>query len=269
MKLQAKTAIVTGSSSGIGLATAQLLARNQYSVFGFSRSEGNLPDIKALRVDVRDPQSIAAAIEQVVALTGQIDVVVNAAGYAILGAIEESSLAQAQALFDTNVLGVFRVCQAVLPYMRTQQAGRILNIGSIVGLIPAPFMGFYASSKHALEGYTESLGHEMRTFGVRAILIEPEFTRTQIAHNTQHADSPLADYRLQAERLEKYISQAVEQGIDPEAVARVILSAIAAPAPRLRYAVGKQARLLSQLRRLVPPALFDRSLRKQFNLDAV
>ncbi len=173
-------ALVTGASSGIGLATAKALQNAGYRVFGTSRraaAEG-FDGITMLACDVTDDASVAKLIDDVLAETGRIDLLINNAGTGLLGGAEESSMAQAQALFDVNVFGVFRVSNAVLPTMRRQGKGRIVNLSSVQGFIPAPYFALYASTKHAVEGYSESLDHELRAFGIRVTLVEPAYTRT-------------------------------------------------------------------------------------------
>jgi len=262
-----KVVVLTGSSSGIGSAIARELADHGYRVFGFSRRESEVAGIEHIVVDVRDEAAVQAGVDAVLRRAGRIDVLINNAGYSVVGAIEESSIAQAQALYDTNVFGLMRVTKAVLPTMRRQRAGRIINISSVVGFIPAPFMGLYASTKHAVEGYTESLDHEVRAFGIRAVCIEPGFTSTGIDRNSAKADQPLDDYRSAVERAAGFISGAVENGMDPKIVAHRVREAIESSHPKLRYPAGSGDRLLSLLRRLVPGSMFDKSLRKTFMLD--
>ena len=169
MQQNNKVAIVTGASTGIGQASAKALHQAGFRVFGTSRravasiSEG----IAMIICDVTDDASVKKAVEKILDTTGRIDVLVNSAGIGLLGGAEESSVSQAQALFDVNLFGVIRVTNAVLPAMRNQKAGRIINISSVLGLIPAPFSALYSSTKHALEGYSESLDHEVRSFGIR------------------------------------------------------------------------------------------------------
>ena len=162
-KPRQKVVLITGASTGIGRATAKLLASKGYQVYGGVRSPERvepLPGVELVRVDVRDDASIAAGVEAVLRNAGQIDVLVNNAGYNLVGAVEETSIEQAQALFDTNVFGVLRMMRAVLPAMRRERSGLIINVSSVLGFLPAPFMGLYASSKHAVEGLSESLDHE-------------------------------------------------------------------------------------------------------------
>src|SRR3954451_9495332 len=174
-------ALVTGASSGIGEAAARGLRKAGFTVYGTSRRAvaGEERDgVVFLPLDVTDDDSVARATREVIARSGRIDVLVNNAGLGIAGAAEESSIEQARALFDTNVFGSIRMTRAVLPQMRQQGSGRIINVSSVLGLVPAPFGALYASTKHAIEGYSESLDHEVREHGIRVLLVEPAYTRT-------------------------------------------------------------------------------------------
>ena len=171
-----------------------------------------------------------------------------------------------RALFDTNFLGVVRVTNAVLPIMRAQGGGRILTTGSVLGLIPGPFGAYYAASKHAIEGYSESLDHEVRPFGIRAAVIEPWATKTAIEANSPQGDRPVAAYAQTLTRYRAAFDLAMAAGDTPEDVAATIVAAAQDRSPRLRYPSGKAARQTSFARRFLPRALFDRSLRKQFNI---
>lgn len=262
-------AIVTGASSGIGKATASALASAGYRVFGTSRRAMVRSDgLKMLACDVTDEASVHALVETVLSEAGRIDLLVNNAGMGLLGGAEESSIAQAQALFDVNLFGVLRMTNAVLPAMRRQRAGRIVNVSSILGLIPSPFSALYASTKHALEGYSESLDHELRGFGIRVTLVEPGFTQTAFEQNTMAPDRAIPVYDSVRLNMEVQMRNGVGSGDDPEVVARTIVEAATAVAPKRRYAAGRMAKQVRLLRRLVPEAAFDKSLRKQFGLPA-
>ena len=266
---ESQVAIVTGVSSGIGQAIAVSLVEQGFQVFGTVRSAAHQlpPGVRPLVLDVRDDASVKAAIEQVIAAAGRIDVVVNNAGAALVGAAEETELDQAQALLDVNFFGAVRVTHAALPHMRARGSGRIVFVSSVVGFLPAPFMGFYAASKHALEGYAESLDHEIRAFGIRVALVEPGFVRTNLDKNSVSAASPLDASAVARERAATSINSGVQAGANPAEIAKVVLRAITARTPKLRYPAGKGAGTLAMLRRLVPARTFDRSLRKQFHLD--
>ena len=190
-------AIVTGASAGIGKVTAPALDAAGYRVFGTYRRPPatRSPGIEYLACDVTSDESVKAAVGEVLSKTGRIDLLVNNAGVGLFAGAEESSLEQAKSLFDVNLFGVIRMTKAVLPAMRQQGSGRIVNISSVMGLIPAPFWALYAASKHALEGYSESLDHEIRGSGVRVVLVEPAYTRTSFEGNAYHGDQQLDVYQ--------------------------------------------------------------------------
>lgn len=270
---QEKIALVTGVSSGIGRATATLLSGRGFRVFGTMRrpSETNerLGDVELVRLDVRDEESVRSCLRTVLDQAGRIDALVNNAGYTLIGSLEETSIEEAKEVFETNFFGVLRMSKAVLPVMREQGYGRIANIGSVVGFLPAPYQGIYAASKHALEGYSESLDHEVRQFGIRVSVIEPGFTRTKISQNSQIANRPLEAYASERSRVLDAIRESTANGENPGDVAAVILEALTTRSPRPRYPVGREAQLLNRLRKLIPSKLFDNRLRKQFGLQAV
>lgn len=259
-----RTAVVTGASSGIGRASAEALARAGYTVFGTSRRKvGNGPaQVSMLTCDVTDEASVAKLVDEVLAKVGRIDLLVNNAGIGLLGGAEESSIAQAQALFDVNVFGVLRMTNAVLPIMRRQGKGRIINMSSILGLIPSPFNALYASTKHAIEGYSESLDHELRTFGIRVVLVEPGVTRTCFEENVTKPDRLLPVYDLVRPRMEALMRKWVESGDAPDIVASAVVKAATDATPRRRYTAGKQASQVRFLRRFLPESVVDKSLRK-------
>jgi NAD(P)-dependent dehydrogenase (short-subunit alcohol dehydrogenase family) len=267
--ISAKTALVTGGSSGIGKASALALKQAGYRVIGTSRkaAPGEVRDgIRMIACDVTDDASVIQAVALAHAELGSIDLLVNNAGYALSGAAEESSTEQVRAQFDTNFLGVVRVTNAVLPFMRQQGRGRILNMGSVLGLIPGPFGAYYTASKHAIEGYSESLDHEVRMFGIRVAVIEPWATKTSIETNSPFGDRPSAAYAQTLARYRTAFDAAMAAGDTAEDVAATVLAAAQDRVPRLRYPSGKAARQTSFARRFLPRAFFDRTLRKQFNI---
>lgn len=270
--MESKIAIVTGASSGIGKATAELLANSGYKVYGTSRKAAQAAQgsYKMIALDVNSEESIEAALKEIVQIEGRIDLVVNNAGFGIApGGAEESSIEQTKMLFETNFFGIVRMTRAVVPYMRKQGEGRIINIGSILGLIPAPYMATYAATKHAVEGFSESLDHELRTRGIRVSVIEPGYTNTQFEANTQEVDAKLDEYSIARKALAKLIKIAVAGGDDPKVVADAVLKAANAKHPKLRYAAGKLACRLSFLRRFAPVALVDIGIRKELKLDSL
>ena len=270
--MKSKIAIVTGASSGIGEATAELLANSGYTVYGTSRkgAQSAKRSYKMIALDVNSEESIEAALREVIQIEGRIDLVVNNAGFGVApGGAEESSIEQTKTLFETNFFGIVRMTRAVVPYMRKRGEGRIINIGSILGLIPAPYMATYAATKHAVEGFSESLDHELRTRGIRVSVIEPGYTNTHFEANTQEVDAKLEEYTVARKALAKLIKIAVAGGDDPKIVANVVLKAANAKHPKLRYAAGKLACRLSFLRKFAPAALVDSGIRKEMKLDSL
>lgn len=269
-KIGPGVALVTGASSGIGLATAKALRGAGFRVFGTSRRAApeTTDGITLLTCDVTDETSVARMVAKVLAEAGRIDVLVNNAGMGLFGGAEESSTAQARALFDVNVFGVFRVTNAVLPTMRRQGKGRIVNLNSVQGFIPAPYFALYASTKHAIEGYSESLDHELRPFGIRVVLVEPAYTHTSFEESLAKPDQLLDAYDSARAGMTVTVRKAMEKGDPADVVAATVLIAATDSAPKSRYAAEKLARQVSLLRRFVPASAFDKSLRKQLQLPA-
>jgi len=266
---QPKVALVTGVSSGIGQEIAQLLIERGWQVFGTVRKLNEaaaIAGVKLVSMDVTDLGSVNQAVQAVLQASGRIDALVNNAGYALMGALEETSIEEAQQQFETNFFGVMRTTQAVLPTMRQQKAGRIVNISSVLGFLPAPYMGVYSASKHAVEGYTETLDHEVRRFGIRAVLVEPGYTRTALGTKAKTTALALEDYANERLRAAAATQSQIDKAAGPAAVAAAVYTALTSTHPRLRYPVG-QGVMLSRLRRFAPAQLVDRGLRSQFQLD--
>ena len=271
MKQRTPVALVTGVSSGIGLAVASALAAKGFEVFGTSRNPHRtepVPGVELVQLDVTDTASVTQAISTVIQRAGRIDILVNNAGFGVIGAAEESSVPQAQQLFDTNFFGLVRVTREVLPYLRAQGSGRIINMSSVLGFLPAPYGALYAASKHAVEGYSESLDHETREFGVRVSVVEPAYTNTSFEANAADADSPIDSYATTREHVRLALTEAVHFGDDPAVVARVVLRAATSRKHRMRYPAGPLARRLSLLRKFAPAALVDSGIRKANKLTA-
>jgi short-subunit dehydrogenase len=262
-----KTVLITGVSSGIGREAAVFLAGKGFRIFGTVRKETRgLDGVELVKLDVTDDASVKEAVREITAKAGPIGSLVNNAGYTLTGALEETSVAEAREQFETNFFGAMRMINAVLPGMREQGYGRIVNVSSVLGFLPAPYMGIYGASKHAIEGYTETLDHEVQNFGVRAVLVEPDITRTNIDNNGKVAAQNIGAYAGQKSRVVQVFQQGMQNGTDPRAVAAAIHTALTAASPRLRYPVGSGGKL-SLLRRFVPAGMFAGSIRKQFRLD--
>ncbi|SEP85805.1 Short-chain dehydrogenase [Solimonas aquatica] len=263
-----KVVIVTGVSSGIGREAAQSFAARGCRVFGTVRSIARtsaLPGVELIEMDVRDEASVRDGIQSVIARSGRIDVLVNNAGTSLLGAVEETATAEAAALLDTNVLGILRLIRAVLPQMRRQKHGRIVNVSSVLGFLPSPYMGLYAASKHAVEGLSESLDHEVRQFGVRVSLVEPAYTRTRLEANSPRVSAMIDAYDHEREIASRAIACSVNGAPAPDGVARTIVTA-ALGKWQMRHTPPGQASVLSKLRRFMPAGPVDSSLRKTFGL---
>jgi NAD(P)-dependent dehydrogenase (short-subunit alcohol dehydrogenase family) len=264
-----RVALVTGASSGIGEATANRLVEAGYRVFGTSRRGGasGSRSFSMLTLDVTDDESVAACIAQVVREAGRIDLLVNNAGFGVAPAgAEESSLEQAKAIFDTNLFGAIRMTRAVLPQMRAQGGGRIVNVGSALGFIPMPYMALYSATKYALAGYSESIDHELRTLGIRVSVVEPASIRTSFDANSLEADLKLEVYADVREKLARKMKAMVEGGEDPGVVADCVIQAATEARPRLRYAAGKTAKQLRWLQRWAPESVLDAGIRKNIGL---
>ena len=269
-KTEPRVALVTGASSGIGLVTAKAMRRDGYRVFGTSRKpmSDTTDGITMLICDVTDDASVQAAVDDVLSRAGRVDLLVNNAGIGLLGGAEESSAAQAKAVFDVNVFGVLRMTNAVLPVMRRQRSGRIVNLSSILGLIPSPYNALYASTKHAIEGYSESLDHEVRTQGIRVVLVEPGVTRTSFEENITRPDQPLPVYETIRANAEKLMREIIAKGDAPEVVAATVVRAANAASPKRRYTAGKAAAQVRFMRRFLPESFVDKNLRKFSGLPA-
>jgi len=270
MNTKDRVALVTGASSGIGLATAQRLAKAGYAVYGTSRrprSAGSR-SFEMLRLDVTQDDSVEEAVRAVLQREGRIDLLVNNAGFGVSpAAAEESSLAQAHAIFDTNFFGMVRMTRAIVPHMRRQGSGRIINIGSVLGFLPMPYMALYSATKHAVAGYSESLDHELRTLGIRVSVVEPAYINTPFDANQLQADAPLDVYREVREGVERRVKEVLVGADGPEGVADVVVQAALATHPKLRYAPGLAGRM-RLLRRFAPAGLLDAGVRKDLRLEA-
>ena len=271
MKTKTSVALVTGASSGIGEATARRLAMAGYKVYGTSRraaAAGQRP-FSMLPLDVTSDESVEAAVSQLIRLEGRIDVLVNNAGFGVApGGAEESSIEQAKAIFETNFFGLIRVTRAVVPHMRRQGNGRIINMGSVLGFLPMPYGALYSATKHAVEGYSESLDHELRTRGVRVSVIEPAYTKTQFDANFLAPDSKLDEYREARALLDTVLTEVMATADDPMVVADVVLKAATAMHPKLRYTAGKLAGRMRLLRRFAPVSVMDDGIRKNLRLGS-
>src|SRR6266480_1331152 len=268
--LQYKTALVTGASSGIGEATAERLAMAGYKVYGTSRraAKASQRSFELLPLDVTRDESVEATVGELMRLEGRIDLLVNNAGFGVAPAgAEESSIELARSIFDTNFFGIVRMTRAVVPHMRRQGGGRIINIGSVLGFLPAPYGALYSATKHAIEGYSESLDHELRTRGIRVSIIEPAYTKTRFDANFLEPDAKIDEYREVRAALGKTLTEVMAAADEPGVVADIVVKAANAARPRIRYTAGGLASRLRLLRRFAPTGVMDAGIRKDLQLD--
>lgn len=263
-----KVVLITGVSSGIGRAAAMQFAKQGCPVFGTVRNAAKaqpIPGVTLVEMDIRDEESVQRGIQTVITLAKRVDVLVNSAGVTLLGATEETSIEEAQTLFDTNLFGLLRVTKAVLPHMREQRSGRIVNVSSVLGFLPAPYMALYSASKHAVEGLSETLDHEVRQFGIRVTLVEPSFTKTNLDLNAPQTASRIPDYSKELGVVSRAIQKNVQKAPEPDGVADAVANA-ALGAWKMRHTPKGEATLLSRLRRFMPAAPVEKGLRKTFGL---
>ncbi len=275
--MSTKVALVTGASSGIGAAAARKLHSLGYTVYGAARRVERMAEladngVHVLSMDVTDAASMAAGIETVIAESGRIDVLVNNAGYGAHGAVEDVPMAQARAQFEVNVFGAAALTQLVLPHMRAQRSGTIINISSIGGKIYLPLGGWYHSTKYALEGLSDCLRVETRPFGINVVVIEPGSIRTEwgaIAAENLRGSSAGSAYSHQADAIAKQLARSSEPGTrlasDPSVIADTIARAVSARRPKTRYAVGAGAKPAILLRKVLSDRAFDAVLRLGIN----
>ena len=281
MQQEKKVAIITGSSSGIGFETSVILARNGFHTYAAVRNlDKSQPlidiakkdglSIQAIELDVSNDKSVKDAINRVLSENKRIDVVVNNAGYALVGSFEEMSMDEIKNQFETNFFGAIRVIQAILPSMRNQRNGRIVNLSSMGGRMAIPLDSAYHGTKFALEGLSESLQYEVEQFGIKIIIIEPGaiksnfFNNLKMASKAQRPDSP---YTQMMQKLNAGFSFILENAAHPVEVAKVILAAVTSEDPQLRYTVDDDAAMILQAKRTMSDTEFRNLMKKQFLSD--
>jgi NAD(P)-dependent dehydrogenase (short-subunit alcohol dehydrogenase family) len=261
--------LVTGTSSGIGQATVARLGAAGHTVFAGrldGASSAPPPGVSELPLDVRSDESVAAFVEAALARSGRIDALVNNAAYGLSGSLEETTIAEAQHLLDTNFFGAVRTMRALLPHFRQRGRGRIVNISSGAGFTAEPFAGWYTVSKFAVEGFSETLWHEVRPFGVRVSLVQPGWCRTNIVRAASFAAQPVADYDPWRKACLEAASGFLEAGMPPDRVARCVQRVLEARRPRLRYRVGADVTTSFWSRRFLPAGLFHVLVHRYYRL---
>lgn len=267
-----RTALVTGGSSGIGEATAILLAQNGFNVWAAARRVDRMrtlddAGINVIALDITDDNSIQQCIKTITDINGSIDVLVNNAGYGSYGAIEDVPIEEARRQFDVNIFGLARITQLVLPGMRAQKSGTIVNISSMGGKIYTPFGGWYHATKHALEGWSDCLRLEVSPFGINVVIIEPGGVKTEwgdIAADKLAQVSGCGAYANNANSAAQSMRKLYQGNrlSSPDVIAQAVLTAVIAKKPRTRYAVGYMAKPSIALRRYLPDRLCDWVIRR-------
>ena len=263
-----RVVLITGASSGFGKATASSLALRGFRVFGTSRkASGEKQDgVEMLRLDITSDESVRACMSSLLTKTGQIDVLVNNAGQALVGGLEETSVEEAKAHFDTSFFGTVRMVSAVLPDMRKRRSGQIINVASLAGTFPVPFEGYYGAAKAALMAYSEVLRQELKTLGINVSVVEPGFFRTNLGSTRVAAAKPISDYDEMRKRAHAALAESFNEGGDPQEVADTIVKIIESSTPRLHYPVGKEKSYLF-MKRILPTSAMESQTRKHWRLD--
>jgi short-subunit dehydrogenase len=265
-----KVVLITGASSGIGKATATVLLQAGYTVYGAARRLDKMIDIesigvKVLSIDVADERSMIKGIQQIIDAEGRIDILINNAGFGSYGAVEDVPMNEARYQLEVNLFGLARLTQLVLPYMRKQQYGKIVNITSIGGRMATPLGGWYHASKFAVEGLSDSLRNEVRPFGIDVILIEPGGVKTEWAdiamNHLEEVSGHTAYSAITANAIK--MSKNSAKGADPLEIAVLIKKAVAAKKPKARYVLGYMARPILFLKWLLSDSLFDKLIMSQ------
>jgi short-subunit dehydrogenase len=267
-----KVALITGASSGIGFETSLTLARNEFRTFATMRNLSKSRKIREIAkkerlpltvipLDVNDDVSIRTAIQNILVEARRIDVVINNAGYGLFGAVEDLSMDKIIDQFETNFFGVVRVVKSVLPIMRNQRSGTIINISSMVGRVAMPLNSIYVASKFALEGFSESIRHELSKFGIKVILIEPGIVRTGFFDNLQKSKNEAAKSPYSAllkRRLSRFKSVSESNSSSPSKVAKAVLKALQSKSSNFRYIVGEDAITVLEKRKVLSDIKFER-----------
>jgi len=266
-----KVVLITGASAGIGMETARFLNESGYSVYGAARRTSRLKEleqlgVKTLMIDVTNDESMVAGVQQIIATEGRIDVLINNAGFGSYGAIEDVTMNDARYQLEVNVIGAMRLTQLVLPYMRKQSYGKIINISSIGGKIAMPFGGWYHASKFAIEGLSDSLRNEVRPFGIDVVVIEPGGIKSEwggIAMDSMVKVSGNTAYKGTVLRMNESFKEVDSKIPGPEIIALLIKKAIEAEKPDTRYSAGYMAKPVLFFRKIFSDRLMDKMILSQ------
>ena len=266
---ESRVVLITGASSGFGRETARILLGRGFKVYGTSRNPSakpQEPDVGMIALDVDSDNSIQSGVKELLEETGRLDVLVNNAGYVLTGGAEERSIAEAKAQFETDFFGHVRMTKAVLPTMRKQGSGQIVNISSIAAILPVPFEGYYAAAKAALLAWSEALPHEVKSLGIKVSVVEPGFFKTNLGHTRKIAKYTIRDYDELRRRAIATLDDDFENGADPRLVGETVLRIIASKNPKHEYAVGRERRYKT-LKHLMPQSIIENGVRRHWKLD--
>jgi short-subunit dehydrogenase len=266
-----KIALITGASAGIGMETAKFLANNNYTVYGVARRIERMSGleqlgIKVIGMDVTDDDSMVAAVNEIIKNEGRIDVLVNNAGFGLYGALEEVSMKDARYQLEVNVIGLARLVQLIIPHMRKQQSGKIVNITSIGGKISSPMGGWYHASKFAVEALSDNMRMELKPFGIDVIVIEPGGVKSEwgdIAMENLKKTSSAGPYKHTAEKMFELNRKFEKRNAEPSVIAELILKAITAQNPKTRYHAGFMAGPVLMARKILSDKQFDKVIMSQ------
>ncbi len=272
-------AVVTGSSSGIGFEIALMLARNGFQTYATMRNLAKSENIKSIaskenlpiyieQLDVTDNKSVTNAIQAIVSKANGIDVLVNNAGYALTGAFEDLAIEEIKAQYETNLFGLIRTTQTVLPIMRKQKSGAVVNISSGAGRFGYPGGSAYVSTKFAVEGLSESMAYELEPFGIKVILIEPGVIKTNIANGmviAEKSQNPNSPYSQIMQKMSTSFEHMLENASSPDVVAKVVLQAVTSENPGLRYLAGKDVEMWIEAKRNMSDDQFYKMIKQSFN----
>ena len=272
-------AVVTGSSSGIGFEIALMLARNGFQTYATMRNLAKSENIKSIaskenlpiyieQLDVTDNRSVTNAIQAIVSKANGINVLVNNAGYALTGAFEDLAIEEIKAQYETNLFGLIRTTQTVLPIMRKQKSGAIVNISSGAGRFGYPGGSAYVSTKFAVEGLSESMAYELEPFGIKVILVEPGVIKTNIANGmviAEKSQNPNSPYFQIMQKMSTSFEHMLENASSPDVVAKVVLKAVTSENPSLRYLAGKDVEMWIEAKRNMSDDQFYKMIKQSFN----
>jgi NAD(P)-dependent dehydrogenase (short-subunit alcohol dehydrogenase family) len=265
-----RVVLITGASSGFGRETARMLLGRGFKVYGTSRNPSvrpQEPGVGMIALDVDSDNSVQSGVKELLDETGRLDVLVNNAGYVLTGGAEETLIEEAKAQFETDFFGQVRMVKSVLPTMRKQGSGQIINISSLAAILPVPFEGHYAAAKAALLAWSEALRHEVKSLGIKVSVVEPGFFRTNLGNTRRVAKYPIRDYDELRIRATAAFDDDLENGADPRVMGETVHRIITSKNPKLEYAVGRE-KWYKTLRRIMPQSVIEGGVRRHWKLDS-